>query len=227
MAAFGADFQHNNYNYILNDKSQLPHPRGTWVTDKNIKEIAIYYAVRHSIEPNWLNDRDQFLYPNSGWIEDVEFQNDCLAFTLFNNNIQSEYGINHWIPYTEQEVDAKERFKSHFMNDYIRGKNRMEQNDVFLSQEKSLPLEFSVEATAVIDAGRELWRYYHSQEKSLADASFYDIRLHFQGVNDKGKMNTKSNDERYTELVAALRHRLKIFAGKIEPKIYEYGFLKE
>lgn len=227
MAAFGADFQHSNYNYILNDKSQLPHPRGTWVTDKNIKEIAIYYAVRHSIEPNWLNDRDQFLYPNSGWNEDAEFQNDCLAFTLFNNNIQSEYGINHWIPYTEQEVDAKERFKSHFMNDYIRGKNRMEQNDVFLSQEKSLPLEFSAEATAVLDAGRELWRYYHSQEKALADASFYDIRLHFQGTNDKGKMNTKSNDERYTELVAALRHRLKILAGKIEPKIYEYGFLKE
>ncbi|MCH5174909.1 MAG: hypothetical protein J1F40_03390 [Prevotellaceae bacterium] len=229
MSCRSHDFSNVNYNFIINDKAQMKSPRGSWVTNKNLKEVAIYIGVCHCIEPNWLNDRDQFLYPNGGWQEDTEFQNDCLAFTLFNNNIQSEYGINHWIPYREEEVDAKDKFKSHFMTDYISGKNRVEQDDDLFSQpqEKVLPLEFSAEATAVLDAGRELWRYYHSQEKTLADASFYDIRLHFQGVNDKGKMNTKSNDERYTELVAALRHRLKILAGKIEPKIYEYGFLKE
>ncbi len=237
MACFGADFQHNNYNYIVNDKSQLPHPRGSWVTDKNIKEIAVYYAVRHCIEPTWLNDRDQFLYPNDGWRNDAEFQNDCLAFTLFNNNIQSEYGTNHWIPFTESEVDAQEKFSSHFMTDYISGKNRpsvgADDCDLFSlnlevsSKTTSEPLVFSAEATAVFDAGRELWRYYHSQAGANADASFYDIRLHFQGRNDKGRMNPDSTDARYMELVGTLRKNLKILAAKIAPKVYEYGFLKK
>lgn len=95
-----------------------------WYMDhrQNIKEISIYFAVRHCIEPTWLNDRDQFLYPNDGWQVDEEFQSDCLTYTLFNNNIQSQYGVNHWIPFTEQEVDAKEKFESHFMSNYIAGK---------------------------------------------------------------------------------------------------------
>jgi hypothetical protein len=59
------------------------------------------------------------------------------------------------------------------------------------------------------------------------NASLYDIREHFQGRNDKGKMNNKSDDETYNALIAELRSALKILAEKIEPKVYEYGFLKE
>lgn len=233
MSCRSHDFSNVNYNFIMNDKSQMKSPRGSWVTNKNLKEVVIYIGVCHCIEPTWLNDRDQFLYPNDGWKEDTEFQNDCLAFTLFNNNIQSEYGINHWIPFTESEVDAKEKFASHFMTDYISGKNRPTKNSDLYDQkttaEKTItePLIFSEEATAVFDAGRELWRYYHSQEGAKADASFYDIRMHFQGKNDKGRMNSDSNDAKYTELVGTLRKKLKILAAKIEPKVYEYEFLKK
>lgn len=78
-----------------------------------------------------------------------------------------------------------------------------------------------------MEAGKALWRYYHEQSKAIADAALYDIRLHFQGVNDKGKMNTGSQDEHYNHLMAELRQRLKILAQKIEPKVYEYGFLKK
>lgn len=250
MASFGVDFQHNNYNYIINDKSQLPHPRGTWATDKNIIEIGIYYAVRHCIEATWLNDRDQFLYPNDGWKTDLEFQSDCLAYTLFNNNIQAAQGTNHWIPFTEQEVDAKEAFKSHFMSDFIRGKSKAnlkksqpvqqslfadtQQNGASTSCQASnaatlqpnASIAFSPEAQAVMEAGKALWRYYHEQPEAIADAALYDIRLHFQGVNDKGKMNTGSQDEHYNQLMGELRQSLKVLAQKIEPKVYEYGFLK-
>ena len=55
---------------------------------------------------------------------------------------------------------------------------------------------------------------------------FYDIRLHFQGTNDKGNMNAKSDDATYTELIATLREKMKLLAKRIEPKVYEYGFLK-
>jgi hypothetical protein len=59
------------------------------------------------------------------------------------------------------------------------------------------------------------------------NASFYDIREYFQGRDDKGRMNSSSDDERYNDLIRKLRIELKELAKQIEPKIYEYGFLKE
>jgi hypothetical protein len=60
------------------------------------------------------------------------------------------------------------------------------------------------------------------------NASLYDIREHFQGRNDQGRMNSRSaDDKKYTELIGCLRDKLGILAEKITPKVYEYGFLKE
>ena len=58
------------------------------------------------------------------------------------------------------------------------------------------------------------------------NASFYDIREHFQGRDAKGKMKSTSEDEKYNKLLADLRLSMKLLAKQIEPKIYEYGFLK-
>ena len=58
------------------------------------------------------------------------------------------------------------------------------------------------------------------------NASLYDIREYFQGRNEKGTMNNTSKDETYNELINNLRSAIKILAEKIEPKVYEYGFLK-
>ena len=68
--------------------------------------------------------------------------------------------------------------------------------------------------------------YYESNKYININASLYDIREHYQGRNDKGKMNNKSLDEKYNELISTLRVRLKVLAKKIEPKVYEYEFLK-
>ena len=89
------------------------------------------------------------------------------------------------------------------------------------------PLVFSPEATAVFDAGRELWRYYHAQPNANPNASYYDIRLHFQKRNEKGKMNPKSDDVEYMRLLANLKEAMEALRLKIVPKVYEYGFLIE
>ena len=85
-------------------------------------------------------------------------------------------------------------------------------------------------ARAVLDAGRELWRYYHAQPNANPNASYYDIRLHFQGVkktaSGKEQMNATSSDAAYNTLLAALRTTHKALAAQIAPKVYEYGFLK-
>jgi hypothetical protein len=175
----------------------------------------MYLAVRLCIEPTWLNNRDQFLYPNDGYKTDTEFQNDCLAFTLLHgqNRISAADGVNHWIPYTEKQVGAKEKFASNFMSKYLKDKT------------------FSLEAQDVLDAGRELWKYYHAKIKNNktapVNASFYDIREFFQGRKESGTMNAKSDDETYNALIKNLREAQKTLAEKIAPKVYEYGFLKE
>jgi hypothetical protein len=117
-----------------------------------------------------------------------------------------------------------------FMTDFIAGKIKQEQTkDLFsgVQQEsRKTTLVFSAEAQAVFEAGKKLWQYYHAQPKCNVNASLYDIREHFQGRNEKGKMNNKSNDETYNTLIGNLRAALKTLAKKIEPKVYEYGFLK-
>lgn len=62
-----------------------------------------------------------------------------------------------------------------------------------------------------------------------ANASFLDIPAFFQcyKTTDKGKrmMNSTSGDETYTRLLADLRVKIKALEARIEPKIYEHGFL--
>ena len=214
LSAKWSDFQNTNFIFIIDKKEQLPHPRWTQITTKNILECSIYLAVRHCIEATRLNDRDQFLRPKDERENDIEFQNDCLAFTLFHwqNRITSrETWVNHRIPFTENEINAGDKFASHFMTDFLKGR------------------EFSPEAKDVFDAWKKLWTYYHencSNSDYLANASLYEIREYFQWRNDKWKMNNKSDDEKYMELIWNLREKLKILWDKIAEKVYEYEFLK-
>ena len=242
----GTDMQNNQGVFFTNNptKNDLLKKLTTNITKNNVVEMSIYLAVRHVFEATWLNDRDQFLYPNDGWQEDTEFQNDCLAFSLFHsqNKITSLEGTNHWIPFTAYEVNAQAKFESTFMTDFIKGKIKKEvANETLFEQAQAAtqkPLVFSEEATAVFDAGRALWHYYHAQQFPSfggvaegrggynVNASLYDIRAHFQGRNDKGRMNSKSDDATYMQLIGALRESLKTLAEKIKPKVYDYGFLK-
>jgi len=404
------DFQTQNQLAILS-KQQARYCLS--ITKKNLIPFSIYFTVRHCIKATWLNDRDQFLFPNDGWKTDTEFQNDCLAFSLFHgqNRISSKLGVNHWIPFTENDVNAPERFESRFMTEFISGKLRetpkirdfdplkgvtasgdfapskglsatqtgVFENEVFhkftdigfvfpvnkdlndrakemaknmtkaeqliwfnilaskktgykwvkqrvidnyivdfccqelgliieidgnthterqeydkvrtdllnhfglqvirytndqvynnlesvstdlrikiaqrlveinnaqsilierqvdvsdddlfgcANQEDFVPsqtLEFSPEAKAVFEAGRELWRYYHKEPNCNVNASLYDIKAHFQGQNELGRMNNKSTDEKYNLLIDNLRNSLDILSLKIQPKVYEFGFLK-
>ena len=253
------DFQHNN-RLVLGMENVL-----SWgdahnsIVCNNLLVFCIYFSVRKCIASTWLNDRDQFLYPNEGWQADSEFQNNCLVFTLFHgqNRISSTEGINYWIPFTEEEVNARQRFESHFMTNFMAGRlapkelritndelrNKRKGTLGALAEENSFvptePLVFSPEATAVFDAGRELWRYYHAQPNANPNASYYDIREHFQGrsvpgrgnsaTSDqnlrKGRMNSRSEDAEYNRLLGNLKAAMEALRLKIVPKVYEYGFL--
>ncbi|WP_233707768.1 hypothetical protein [Helicobacter aurati] len=316
MNTRGNDFQNQNYIRITSHDN-CNHTN--IITQNNLIPSSVYFAVRHCIKATWINDRDQFLMPNKEWAKDREFQNDCLAFMLFHgqNRIMSKEGINHFIPFSETDVGAKEAFESDFMIRFINGKIKddsthlpnarkhnidvsaspqhdkkncrseedskncrpkedskschVEETSKFCHVERSEtsqgkesppnkvaisrnngneqlffeteqesfiptePLEFSEEAKAVFAAGLELWRYYHSQNfvdsknPYNPNASLYDIKAHFQGMSPSGRMNPpqKAQDSYYKDLIGNLNYELENLAKKIEPKVYEYGFLLE
>ena len=210
------DFQNQNQVYLLSEKNTIKgHKIIISINTENIIPLSVYFSSRYFLEATWKNDRRQFEVPRDWREQDSEFQTDCLIFTLFHgqNRITSSEndGVNHRIPFTEQQVEAREKFKSHFMNDFLKDKVR------------------SLEAEKVYQAWLALWRYYHeacSKDQYLTNASLYEIREYFQWRNEKGKMNAKSSDETYTELIGNLRSELKNLASKIAEKVYEYEFLK-
>ena len=248
LRMLGTDMQNNRGVFVTNKLSDndIKECLFTKITRKNVFETCVYYAIRHVIENTWLNDRDQFLYPSDACERDGEFYTDCVVFTVFENFVQAEHGVNHWIPFTEEDVGAQDCFASHFMCDFLKGKvddspdapqslfdGVASGNDCGAAGVRALPsrVVISDEARAVLEAGCELWRYYHKQPKANPNASYYDIRKFFQGVKvdakGKEKMNATSGDADYNERLAALKQAMKELAAKIEPKVYEYGFLRK
>ncbi len=214
------DLQHAGQRTAI-FSSTFGSPGSLFINPENLWQVAIVFSVRRLIKPTWLNDRDQFLQPTEPLTE--EFKNDCLVWMLFNgsnlsasaNDLQwngkSWSIVNHFIPYTEQEVGSPDRFESDFMVRYMVGK------------------EFSTEAQAVLDEGRRLWQAYfaHTDSRSIrdelklnrADVGWYQIRKALQARNASGDyppVNFKPFEEAY-----------KVLTEKLQPMVYELGFLKK
>ncbi len=231
-------FQHQNLIHIsIIDKSKQSHVKYFPIITPTILLVSIFFSVRHCIKATWQNDRDQFYAPyNDTWQDDNEFKNNALAFMLFHtqNRITSTQGTNHFIPFNEDEVESKERYSSHALLDFLKGGIKEEGDSLFLNDKKeNKPLKFSPSASKVFDAGKKIYRYYHTQDFTNrlhnANASLYDIKEFFQGRNKQGKLNlpAKAKDEYYKQLYANLQDALKDLAKEIQPKVYEYGFLRE
>ncbi|GAA8715329.1 hypothetical protein HpBT350_14100 [Helicobacter pylori] len=232
------DFQGSPSVAIINNKnSSKRHSVYFAIASSNILFGSVFFSIRHCIKATWQNDRDQFYAPYDGaFQDDSEFKNNCLIFMLFHtqNRITTTQGTNHFIPFSETEVKAKERYSSHALLDFLKGGIKEEGDSLFLNAKKeNKPLEFSQSASRVRDVGREIYRYYHTQDFTNrpynANISLYDIKEFFQGRNAQGKLNlpAKAKDGYYKQLYANLQDALKDLAKEIQPKVYEYGFLRE
>ncbi|GAA9349771.1 hypothetical protein HpHA248_14410 [Helicobacter pylori] len=233
------DFQGSPSVAIINNKnSSKRHSVYFAIASSNILFGSVFFSIRHCIKATWQNDRDQFYAPyDDAFQDDSEFKNNCLTFMLFHtqNRITTTQGTNHFIPFSETEVNAKERYSSHALLDFLKGKIKEGGDSLFLNAKKeNKPLEFSLCASRVFDAGKEIYRYYHKQASTNrllynTNASLYDIKEFFQGRNAQGKLNlpAKAKDGYYKQLYTNLQDALKDLAKEIQPKVYEYGFLRE
>lgn len=197
---------------------------GFYINPTNLWQAAIVYTVRRVIKQTWLNDRDQFLQPTESLTD--EFKNDCLMWMLFNgsnltasaNNLEwndKQWSIvNHFIPFTEEEVGAPDRFESDFMVRYLSVIARNE--------------AISKEAQAVLAEGKKLWQAFfahtdvHSVREELKlnrpDVGWYQIRKALQARNSSGDFAPVS----FTAFEAAY----KALTEKLQPMVYELGFLR-
>lgn len=228
MICPGNDLQHSNLTALLS--SGYCSAGGFFVTDKNLWQSAIVFSVRRLIKPTWLNDRDQFLQPTEPLTE--EFKSDCLIWMLFNgSNLTASANdlewndkkwsiVNHFIPFTEEEVGAPDRFESDFMVQYLSS----------LSGFGTLIglASLSTEATQVMQEGKKLWQAYfaHTDVRSVRDelklnrpdVGWYQVRNALKKRNESGDfppVSFKSFEEAY-----------KVLTEKLQPMVYELGFLK-
>ena len=219
MLSGGNDLQHASIQTVI-FSSGYGSARGYFINPENIWKVAVVFSIRRLVKPTWLNDRDQFLQPTAPLND--EFKNDCLIWMLFNgSNLTASANdlewndkkwsiVNHFIPYTEAEVNAPDRFESDFMVQYLADKT--------LSQE----------AQAVLNAGKVLWQAYYAHtdvhtirdelKLNRVDVGWYQIRKALQSRNASGDfvpVSFKPFEEAY-----------KALTEKLQPQVYELGFLK-
>jgi hypothetical protein len=205
---------------LFSSTCKIGHKGTCFVTPENLWQVAVVFTVRRLVSHSWRNDRDQFLQPTAELSQ--EFRNDCLVWMLFNgSNLTAsadgliydnhEYSItNHFIPFTETEVNASERFESDFMTEYMADK------------------VFSQEALAVLDEGRKIYQEYfaHSfnykirEEYKLnrSDVGWYQIRMALKALNESG--------ECIPVCFTPFEQAYKNLSEKLLPQVWEYGFLK-
>ena len=194
---------------------------GLFIISSNIWKCAIVFSVRLLIKHNWINHNDQFLQPNMDL--SVEFKNDCLVWMLFHGkNLTASANdldwngkkwsiVNHFIPYTEEEVGAPDRFESDFMVQYLRDK------------------KLSSEAKAVLDEGRKLWRAYfaHTDVRAVRDelklnrpdVGWYQVRKALEARNKSGDFPVVSFE--------MFKTAYEVLIDKLRPMVYDLGFLRK
>jgi hypothetical protein len=213
----GNDLQNSGtMTAIFSSVHSIGHAGGYFVNATNLWQVAVIFTVRMLISHTWQNHNDQFLKPSKPLSDD--FKSDCLVWMLFaGKNLTAGADdlrwngrdwsiVNHFIPFTEAEVGASRRFESDFMSRHMAG------------------MIFSVEAQAVLDEGRKLWRRYHTisfprkirEELKLnrSDVGWYQIRRSLEAYGDSELTDFAPFKEAYDAL-----------GSKLRPLVYILGFL--
>lgn len=187
------------------------NPNGMYVNASNLLQVAMVYSVRRTKKYSWLVKSDPFYQPYT--MPNDDFALDCLMFMLFDgmNLSASSQGlswdgvdyplVNHFVPFTEKQVGANDRFESAFMSDFLAGKT------------------FTQESQAVYDEGLKLWKLYfeykdeHSLRNELhlhrSDVGWYQIRKALEKRKESGLSMQAIDFKAFSSVFEILKEKIR------------------
>ena len=211
------DFLHQNYTSFLS--APYGTAGGMSVTAENFESAMIVHMVRRLPKATWLNDRDQFMRPTRELPR--EFICDAVIWSLFApsnqtvslKNVEYEGEIyqiaNNFYPFLLSEVKSWECTLPEMRIEIFRAaEDRFAA--IWIKKHRA---ELSAEALAVLDAARTIYKKFYAELERLDvarwkidswDAGWYQIRMSLGATID-----------------------LSTLSAKLEPQIYELGFLRD
>lgn len=211
------DFLHQNYTSFLS--APYGTAGGMSVTAENFEQYMIMHAVHLIPKLNWLNNRDQFMRPTRELTR--EFIGDAVIWSLFAPSNQTvslrdvEYEgeiyriANNFYPFELAEVKSWECTLPAMRIEIFRAVE-----DRFAAKWiKKHRAELSAEALAVLEAARTIYKRFYLELERLDvarwkisdwDAGWYQIRMSLGATLNLNKLS-----------------------AKLEPQIYELGFLRD
>ena len=213
----GNDFLNQNSVQILSAPYASGHDIS--IIAENFESAMILHMVMRLPRATWLNDRDQFMRPTRELSR--EFICDAVIWSLFSpsnqtvslKNVEYEGEIyqiaNNFYPFELAEVKSWEcTLPSMRLNIFRAVEDRFAA--IWIKKHRD---ELSTAAISVLDAARIIYKKFYAELENLDvlrwkieswDAGWYQIRM---------------------SLGATLN--LKALSDKLEPQIYELGFLRD
>jgi hypothetical protein len=202
---------------------------GFSVNEENVRKAMVAFGSLNAQNKNWTNDNDMLYIPNQE-VSD-EFANDCFVFSIVcNGNYSSSIASYPYkdelvriqcqvFPFTHDEVSS---WECHF--DDIKADLLADTEDRFFAKRLN-ELELSREATLVIEALRNLYKYFFLHvhegewdkwETKNWDVGFYQVRNFVNGLHtDEGN-----------ELLRNLRNVTKTLKEKIRLETVKYDIVQ-
>lgn len=187
------------------------------VTAENFEQAMIVHMVRRLPKATWLNDRDQFLQPAQALSR--EFIGDAVIWSLFSpsnqtvslRNVEYEGEIyqirNNFYPFLLSEV---RNWECSSLSIAARLETATEDRFAAIWIKNN---RLSVEAAAILESARKIYKKFYAELNKLDvarwkiedwDAGWYQIRMSLGTTID-----------------------LSALSKKLEPQIYEQGFLRD
>lgn len=201
------------------------------IVETNFDKVITYFTARLSCKKDWTNQFDNFIAPNTTNPKWQEFVNDSLVYSLFNSKSQQtslrqvKYHdkfwnvTNQWTWYSQSKV--LELADKYGLDETFNDSKTLNESFVY---KRLISTNLSLEAQAVIDKANELLEQTMKFRKTFnneypeaqvlnADIGWYQVKL---------MLKTYMVDE--LKNFRSLYKKLEI---KLQPEIYELGFLKQ